>query len=241
MTLERLQKILAERGIASRRHAEELIRAGRVTVNGQLASIGMKADPDRDDIRVDGRPLPPPQPKRYYLLYKPQGVITSLKDPQGRPTVKDLIRGIRERVFPVGRLDWDSEGLLLLTNDGELSLRLSHPRYEVPRQYLVKVKGVPQEGTLRRLRAGGVPLEDGPSPPMDVRLLKRTRRSAWLEVTVREGRNRVVRRTFEVLGHPVRRLRRVAFGPLRLEGLRPGMYRPLTPKELKELKKWLRM
>jgi len=240
MALQRLQKIFAERGVASRRKVEDLIREGRITVNGQVAQLGAKADPERDDIRLDGRPLPPPPPKRYLLLYKPRGVITSLHDPRGRPTVRDLLRGVKERVFPVGRLDWDSEGLLLLTNDGELAAKMTHPRYQVPRRYLVKVKGAMREGELQRLRQGGIPLEDGPSPPMEVRKLKELKEGCWLGVTLREGRNRVLRRTLAALGHPVRRLRRVAFGPLRLGGLRPGQYRPLTPREVKELKRWIR-
>lgn len=238
MAEERLQKILSRYGIASRRKAEELIREGRVTVNGEVATLGQKADPERDEILVDGKPLPPPPPKAYYLLYKPRGVITSLTDPRGRPTIRDLLRGVRERVFPVGRLDWDSEGLLLLTNDGELANRLLHPRYGVPRRYLVKVRGHPGDEVLRRLREGGVPLEDGPSPPMEVRVGKVNRASTWLFLTLREGRNRIIRRTMEALGHPVLRLRRVGFGPLTLKGMRPGQCRPLTPREMEELRRW---
>ena len=154
--------------------------------------------------------------------------------------MRDLLRGVKERVFPVGRLDWDSEGLLLLTNDGELAAKMTHPRYQVPRRYLVKVKGTLREGELQRLRQGGIPLEDGPSPPMEVGKLKGLKEVCWLGVTLQEGRNRVLRRTLAALGHPVRRLRRVAFGPLRLGGLRPGQYRPLTPREVKELKRWIR-
>lgn len=240
MAEERVQKILSKYGIASRRKAEEMIREGRVVVNGQVATLGQKADPERDEILVDGKPLPPPPRKAYYLLYKPKGVITSLKDPQGRPTVRDLLKGIRERVFPVGRLDWDSEGLLLLTNDGELANKLLHPRYGVPRRYLVKVRGRPGEEVLQRLREGGVSLEDGPSPPMEVKKIKTNRVSTWLALTLREGRNRIVRRTLEALGHPVLRLLRVGFGPLSLKGLRPGGWRPLTEREVEELRKWTR-
>lgn len=241
MAEERLQKILAHHGVASRRKAEELIKAGRVTVNGKVARIGQKADPLRDEILLDGKPLPPPPEPLYFLLYKPYGVITSVKDPQGRPTVMDFFRGIKQRLFPVGRLDWDSEGLVLLTNDGELAYRLTHPKFQVPRSYLVKVKGHPDPKVLKKVSEGGLPLQDGPSPKMEVKVLSRTARSTWLHLTLREGRNRVIRRTFELIGHPVRKLRRVAYGPLTLEGLRPGQLRPLTEAEIKELKKWVKL
>ena len=238
MSLLRLQKVLAERGVASRRRAEELIREGRVRVNGTvITELGYKVDPERDRIEVDGKRIPPPPPRVYYLLYKPCGVITSLSDPQGRPTVRDLLRRVRLRVFPVGRLDRDAEGLLLLTNDGELAARLLHPRYRVPRVYQVKVRGVLGEGEVKRIREG-VPLEDGPSPHMKVRLMRRTKSNTWLQITLHEGRNRVIKRTFAAIGHPVMKLRRVAFGPLNIKGLRPGEYRALRSEEIKRLKRW---
>jgi len=239
MPLVRLQKVLAERGVASRRGAEELIREGRVRVNGAvITELGHKVDPERDRIEVDGKRIPPPPPKVYYLLYKPYGVITSLNDPRGRPTVRDLLRRVKLRIFPVGRLDWDAEGLLLLTNDGELAARLLHPRYQVPRVYLVKVRGLLEKGEVERLREG-IPLEDGPSPSMKVTLVRRTKSNTWLQVTLHEGRNRIVKRTFAAIGHPVMKLRRVAFGPLRIGGLRPGEYRALSPEEIKRLKRWV--
>jgi len=239
MPLVRLQKVLAERGVASRRGAEELIREGRVRVNGAvITELGHKVDPERDRIEVDGKRIPPPPPKVYYLLYKPYGVITSLNDPRGRPTVRDLLRRVKLRIFPVGRLDWDAEGLLLLTNDGELAARLLHPRYQVPRVYLVKVRGLLEKGEVERLREG-IPLEDGPSPSMKVTLVRRTKNNTWLQVTLHEGRNRIVKRTFAAIGHPVMKLRRVAFGPLRIGGLRPGEYRALSSEEIKRLKRWV--
>lgn len=241
MAEERLQKILARHGVASRRKAEELIRAGRVTVNSMVAWIGQKADPSRDEILLDGKPLPPPPEPLYFILYKPYGVITSVRDPKGRPTVMDFLKGIRQRLFPVGRLDWDSEGLVLITNDGQLAYRLTHPRFEVPRRYLVKVKGHPDQRVIRKVSEGGLLLEDGPSPKMEVRLIGKTARSTWLHLTLREGRNRVIRRTFELVGHPVRKLKRVGFGPLTVEGLKPGQIRPLTEGEIRELKRWVKL
>jgi 23S rRNA pseudouridine2605 synthase len=232
MTLVRLQKILAEAGVASRRGGEELIRAGRVSVNGRVISqLGFKADPALDRIKVNGRSLPRPASKVYYVLYKPPGVITSLNDPEGRPTVKDLIPRIKAKVFPVGRLDYDAEGLLLLTNDGELAMRLSHPRYGAPRTYLVKVKGILNPGEMEQV-AQGVMLEDGMSPRMEVTPARRLAKNSWLQVTLHEGRNRVIKRTFEAIHHPVLQLKRIRFAALTLEGMRPGECRPLTAEEI---------
>lgn len=234
----RLQKILSEAGVASRREAETIIVAGRVTVNGKVVrELGSRADPAVDHIRLDGRPISRPSPKVYYLLYKPKGVITSMKDPQGRPTIKGLTHPIRSRVFPVGRLDYDAEGLVLLTNDGDLALKLSHPRYGVPRTYEVKVKGVLSAEEIRRAERG-VMLEDGVSPSMKVKPLRKLTANSWLRVTLREGRNRIIKRTFSVLGHPVVHLRRVKYASLTLEGLRPGEYRALSPDETKALRAW---
>jgi 23S rRNA pseudouridine2605 synthase len=232
MVLVRLQKILAEAGVASRRGGEELIRAGRVSVNGRVINtLGSKADPVHDRIKVNGRSLPRPAPKVYYLLYKPPGVITSLHDPEGRPTVKDLIPRIKTKVFPVGRLDYDAEGVLLLTNDGEVAMRLAHPRYRVPRTYLVKVKGMLTPNEMEQV-AQGVMLEDGMSPRMAVTPARRLAKNSWLQVTLHEGRNRVIKRTFEAIHHPVLQLKRIRFAALTLEGMRPGECRPLTAEEI---------
>lgn len=234
--LVRLHKILAESGIASRRGGEDLILAGKVSVNGMvITELGFKADPVLDRIRVEGRPLPHPAPKVYYLFYKPRGVITSLHDPEGRPTIRDFIPRIKAAVFPVGRLDYDAEGLLLLTNDGGMALQLTHPRYKVPRTYLVKIKGQLTTGEMRRIEKG-VMLEDGISPPLKVTPIKRLRQNSWLRVTLHEGRNRVIKRTFEAMGHPVQQLKRIGFASLSLEGLRPGEYRPLSSDEIERLR-----
>jgi len=238
MAEERLQKVLRDHGICSRRKAEELISSGRVTVNGKPAYLGQKVNPQRDEILVDGKPLPPPPPKVYYLFHKPRNVISSLKDPQGRPTILEYLKGIKERVFPVGRLDWDSEGLMLLTNDGQLANKLLHPRYGVKRVYLVKIKGVPKEEDLLRLTEGGIPLEDGPSPKMEIKVLKRGRGSSWLKIGLFEGRKRIIRRSLLALGYSVKRLKRIGFGPLKLKGLRPGEWRSLSAEEVEELKRW---
>ncbi len=239
MVLVRLQKVLSEAGVASRRGGEALIVAGRVSVNGKvIRELGFKADPDYDQIRLDGKPIPHISPKVYYLFYKPRGVITSLEDPGGRPTVRDLIPRIKAKVFPVGRLDYDTEGLLLLTNDGELAMKLTHPRYRVPRTYLVKVKGVLSPEEILRVEKG-VKLEDGMSPPLKVTPMRRLTKNSWLKVTLREGRNRVIKRTFAAIRHPALRLKRIRFASLTLEGLRPGEYRPLLPEEIERLRGWV--
>lgn len=238
MVLMRLQRVLSEAGISSRRGGEDLIRAGRVSVNGEIIrELGFKADPNRDHIRVDGRPIPRTTSKVYYLLYKPRGVITSLKDPQGRPTVRDLIPRIKAKVFSVGRLDYDAEGLLLLTNDGEVAMRLAHPRYGVSRTYLVKIRGALTAEEMGRLEKG-IMLDDGMSPPLKVAPGKRLAENSWLRVTLREGRNRVIKRTFEAIRHPVLRLKRIGFASLTLRGLHPGDYRSLTSKEIERLRGW---
>ena len=232
---ERLQKILARAGVASRRHAEELIRDGKVRVNGRVVTeLGTKADPERDELRVSGRLISADQPRTYLLLHKPVGYVTTTHDPEGRPTVLDLIHGLKERLYPVGRLDWDTSGLLLLTNDGELTHRLTHPSSEVPRTYQAKVEGIPTPAVLQKLRRG-VLLEGRPTLPAQVRVLRQGPGWAWLEITLAEGRNRQVRRMCEQLGHPVLKLCRVALGPLELGELPPGRFRPLQAKELKQL------
>lgn len=232
---KRLNKILAEAGLASRRGSERLIAEGRVAVNGQVVTLqGAAADPERDRITVDGRPLGAPEPKRYVLLNKPRGYLTSRMDPRGRPVVLDLVRGERVRLFPVGRLDFDAEGLLLLTNDGALAQRLLHPRFGIRRVYEVEVEGRVSRAALPRWERG-VPLADGPARPAEVRLLRRTRATTWLRLAFTEGRYREVKRFCQALGHQVLRLRRVAFGPLRLGRLAPGATRLLTAAEIARL------
>jgi pseudouridine synthase len=240
---ERLQKILSAAGIASRRAAEVLIQEGRVTVNGQtVTELGTKADPDVDEVRVDGRRVKPVQRRRYILLYKPRGYITSRSDPQQRPTVIDLLDkgGVREYVYPVGRLDYDSEGLLILTSDGELAARLTHPRHGVPREYHARVRGVPDRHELERL-SRGIVIEGRRTAPAQVTISKVIEgeggRDAILSFVLREGRNRQVRDMCDAIGHPVVRLRRVRIGPISDDRIRPGEFRDLTPKEVAALKK----
>ncbi|MBX6378762.1 MAG: rRNA pseudouridine synthase, partial [Clostridia bacterium] len=232
---ERLQRFLARCGAASRRRAEELIVAGRVSVNGRVVrELGTKVDPQRDDVRLDGRRLRP-EPPVYLLLHKPRGVLTTLRDPQGRPTVAELVRDVGARVFPVGRLDWDSSGLLLMTNDGELAARLMHPRYGVTKVYRVTVTGLVADADLERLRRG-VRLQEGTVRPVAVRVLGRRGGETLLEVTLREGRYREVRRLLAALGYEVRELVRVQEGPIRLGELTPGSVRPLTDGEIRRLR-----
>ncbi len=236
---ERLQKILSRAGIASRRTAETLIAQGRVSVNGAtVATLGSKADPARDDIRVDGRRLPAAERKRYILLNKPVGVVTTRSDPQRRATVMDLIAGVREYVYPVGRLDYDTEGLLLLTNDGDLAAALTHPRHEVPRTYEARVAGVPDERALQTLRTG-VPLDGVRTSPADVVLVNEGRRdgAGVLRLTIREGRNRQVRRMCEAVGHPVQSLQRTRIGSLADRRLKVGQWRDLSVDEVKALRR----
>lgn len=232
----RLQKIIADAGLASRREAERLILAGEVQVNGQVVrELGTRADPERDHVKVRGRPVPKAAPKVYLALHKPPGTVTTMRDPEGRPTVADLVRGVRPRVYPVGRLDWDAEGLLLLTNDGDLAAALSHPRSLIPKAYEVKVKGMPGRGALEALAAGPM-LEDGPTRPALVRFLRRAEQNAWIEVTIREGRNRQVRRMCEAVGHAALKIRRVRFAGIALEDLPRGAHRPLTEAEVRTLR-----
>jgi 23S rRNA pseudouridine2605 synthase len=261
--VERLQKILSQAGVASRRAAERLMLEGRVTVNGAtVRELGTKADGAHDDIRVDGRRITLPERHRYILLNKPRGYVTTRSDPQRRPTVIDLLRGVTEYVYPVGRLDFDSEGLLILTNDGDLAARLTHPRHGVARVYEARVLGVPDAHDLDRL-ARGMTIDGrrtqrakirmmsgnghhflrrvGPHPhahedrPLE-RRLSRPADAALLEITVREGRNRQVRKMCEAIGHPVTELTRVAIGPIRDTKLKPGHWRELTAREVSTLK-----
>lgn len=235
----RLQKILSQSGIASRRAAEKLIADGRVTVNGKtVVTMGVKADPDRDDIRVDGRPVKAEARRRYILLYKPTGYVTTRSDPQRRRTVMDLLSGVREYVYPVGRLDYDTEGLLLLTNDGELAARLTHPRHGVERSYDARVAGMPGKEALDRLRTG-IPLDGRRTLPAEATLLNKSNRDrdGLLRLTIREGRTRQVRRMCEAVGHPVQALKRIRFGPIRDKMLRPGAWRDLTGDEVSALRR----
>lgn len=226
---ERLQKVLATRGWGSRRVCEDLIAAGRVTVNGVVAELGRRVDPEVDHVEVDGAPVGVRAGLRYYVLNKPVGVVTTASDPQGRPTVVQIVPD-DPRVYPVGRLDVATEGLLLLTNDGDLANRLAHPSHGVEKEYLAEVEGRLDGGDLRRLREG-IELDDGMTAPAKVSQPE----PGVLRITIHEGRNRQVRRMCEAVGHPVTRLVRVRIGPLRDPALRPGEWRELRPAEVKAL------
>ena len=229
----RLQKVLAAAGIASRRACEILISEGRVEVNSEIVvEQGRRVDPERDVIRVDGARIPPPRRHRYLALNKPRGVVTTMSDPEGRRTVADQVTvGGKDRLFHVGRLDTDTEGLLILTNDGDFAHRLAHPSYQVPKTYIAEVGGLVGEQALSRLRRG-ITLEDGPVRPTSVKIVSAAGDKTLLKITIQEGRNRIVRRTMEAVGHPVRRLSRIGIGPVRLGNLKVGEYRDLTREEL---------
>jgi len=232
---ERLQKVIAHAGIVSRREAERLITEGRVAVNGCIVTqLGTKVDPARDKVKVDDRLVKSFPGKVYVLMNKPAGYVSTLKDPQERPVVTDLLDRINTRVFPVGRLDYDAEGVLLLTNDGELAHRLQHPRYGISRTYEVKVKDVPANSKLSSLRKG-VRLEDGITLPAKAKFLKKTTKNCWLKITLYEGKNRQVKRMCAAIGHPVLKIKRVSLGPLSLGNVSRGKYRHLTQDEVKEL------
>jgi 23S rRNA pseudouridine2605 synthase len=234
--LERLQKILSQAGISSRRAAEELITAGRVAVNGSVVTeLGTKADPAQDRITLDGKPVKLEAARVYILLNKPVGYVTTMKDPQGRPVVTSLLKGVKERIYPVGRLDYNTEGLLLLTNDGELANRLAHPRHEVDKGYLVRVRGSVNQEQLRLL-AAGVELEDGMTAPAVVNLVRESENNSWLSITIHEGRYRQVRRMCEAVGLAVVRLRRTRYGFLEAGELKPGEYRLLSTPEVDGLR-----
>ncbi|HXD21655.1 MAG TPA: pseudouridine synthase [Vicinamibacterales bacterium] len=235
----RLQKIISQAGIASRRAAEKLIAEGRVTVNGEtVREMGTKADPSRDDIRIDGRRIKAAERHRYILLYKPTGYVTTRADPQRRRTVIELLGGVKEYVYPVGRLDYDTQGLLLLTNDGDLAAKLTHPRHEVDRTYEARVAGMPDDEAIERLRSG-IPLDGRRTRPADVVLVNKGRRddTGVLLITIREGRNRQVRRMLDAVGHPVETLKRTRFGPISDRRLKPGDWRELTDEEIAALRK----
>jgi 23S rRNA pseudouridine2605 synthase/16S rRNA pseudouridine516 synthase len=236
---QRLHKVLAQAGVCSRRAAEKLIEAGRVQVNGRVVTrLGTCVLVERDEVRVDGRPLArsgAPAERIYLMLNKPRGYLTTLSDPQGRPTVAELLRGVRRRVFPVGRLDYDSEGLLLVTNDGELARELMHPGRGVAKTYAVQVRGRPDSSVLHRL-AGGIPVDGRRTSAEGLRLV-RPGENSWLELTVREGRKHLVRRMLQIVGHPVIRLQRVRFDGLSLGRLGRGEWRPLSSREVARLRR----
>src|SRR5438552_8902493 len=239
MAAERLQRIMAASGIASRRKAEEIIAAGRVTLNGKVVTEqGTKADPERDVICLDGKPLQKRERLQYFLLNKPKGYVTTASDPEGRPTVMELIKDCPERVYPVGRLDYASEGLLLVTNDGALAQKLTKAGTHVPKTYLVKISGKPDERTIERLRAGvTIEMEDGArvkTSPAKIRLVE-DGANPWYEVVLIEGRNRQIRRMFQCVGVLVEKIKRVQLGPLVLD-VPPGKFRALTVREVAKLK-----
>jgi 23S rRNA pseudouridine2605 synthase len=234
--LERLQKIISAAGITSRRASEELILAGRVTVNGTVVTeLGSKADPSTDTVAVDGKPLTIATKRLYLLLYKPVGYLTTLDDPEGRPLVTDLLKEVDERVYPVGRLDYNTEGLLLLTSDGEWANQLMHPRNEVEKEYHVRVRGKVHKSQLDQL-AGGVDIEGRKTAPARVGMIKEGEQNDWFSITIHEGRNRQVRRMCEAVSLSVVRLRRVRYGMLSLGALKPGEFRFLTAAEVEGLR-----
>lgn len=232
----RLQKVIADSGVASRRKAEELIAQGRVTVNGAVVcEMGVKINPERDHVKVDGRHIKPAPPQTFIMLNKPKNIMSTMSDPGGRSTVADLLGGIRMRVFPVGRLDFDSEGLMLLTNDGDIAQALLHPRHHVPKTYLIKVKGMLDAEDIQALEKG-VMLDDGKTAPAVVKKVGKAVENSWLEITIYEGRKHQVKRMLEAIGHPVWKLKRIKFGPLMLGDLPIGQYRYLTDREANALR-----
>ncbi|PLX99344.1 MAG: pseudouridine synthase [Desulfuromonas sp.] len=235
MAQERLQKIIAAAGLASRRQAEKWIEQGRVSVNGNPANLGEKADPAVDNILVDDVAIGRPEKKTYILLNKPVGYVTTMRDPEGRRVVTDLLEGVSERVVPVGRLDLTTEGLLLLTNDGDLAQKLSHPRFHVEKTYLARVRGMIDNNALRKLERG-VELDDGLTAPARAECTRKTGSHSWLKITIHEGRNRQVRRMCEALGFSVSRLKRIGYAFLLEENLGSGDFRHLEPGEIAKLK-----
>ena len=240
MSEDRLQKIIARAGFASRREAETMIAEGRVTVNGKIVrELGTKADGDRDHIKVDGKLITRAEEHRYILLYKPKEVMTTVKDPEGRKTVVDLLKGVRERVFPVGRLDYHSEGLILMTNDGELAFKVAHPTNGSVKTYHVKVRGVPEQRIIEKLERG-ITIDARRTRPCEISRMRTTGKTdeegnSWFEVRLREGRTQQIRKMFKAVGHPVNKLKRVAIGPLSDPKLMAGDWRELTRLEVKML------
>ncbi len=235
--LIRLNKFLSQAGAASRREADRLIVNGRVKVNGRVEDeLGAKIEDAKDRVELDGRAVRKDERLIHVLMNKPIGAVVSLRDPFGRTTVRDLLGGLKARVFPVGRLDTDSSGALLLTNDGDLAFRLAHPRFEVPKVYLARVEGVPSDESIEKLRKG-IFLEGKRTAPAKASLMSRSGPNALVKVTIHEGRKREVRKMFEALGHPVRDLKRIEFAGLTLEGLKPGAWRILEADEVRRLRK----
>lgn len=235
--MERLQKFLAHAGIASRRTCEELISSGKVKVNGLVVrEMGVKVDPEKDRVEVAGKDVRIEEEKYYLVLNKPKGYVTTLRDPQKRPKVGDLLEDVKARVYPVGRLDFDTSGLLLMTNDGDITYRLTHPKHEIGKTYVALVKGVPDQDKLKRFQKG-LRLADGVTAPAKVKLLKKQGSNCLLEITIYEGRNRQIRRMCETIGHPVLELKRVSMGFLNVDGLETGKYRYLTRSEIAKLKR----
>ncbi|MEQ1507022.1 MAG: pseudouridine synthase [Myxococcota bacterium] len=232
----RLAKLLAQRNVASRREAERLVAEGEVMVNGVVATGVMLVDPEVDHVRIGGRPLPPEPQRVYYVMYKPKGCITGRDDPEGRATVFDHLGSLADVIEPVGRLDFDTEGALLLTNDGDLANALTHPKNQVPKRYLAKVYREPDQRDLEAMR-NGVFLDDGKTAPAKARVVDTTDgHNAWVEITITEGRNRLVRRMLQALGHPVSKLRRESFATITCRGMQRGEVRPLTGEEVQRLR-----
>jgi 23S rRNA pseudouridine2605 synthase len=232
---ERIQKLIAAAGLASRREAEAWIREGRVSLNGRVVTeLGTRADPERDNLRVDGRRLGRPERRIALLLNKPRGFLSTCSDPEKRPTVLSLIPGIRERLYPVGRLDFTSEGLLILTNDGDLALSVTHPRNRCRKVYRVKVRGIPPEAVLQRV-SRGIDLEGRKTLPATVSRI-RSEKNAWLEIVLTEGRKNQIRQVFDRVGYPVLKLKRISIGGISDRGLAPGAWRKLSEAEIRSLK-----
>jgi pseudouridine synthase len=235
----RLTKALVMSGIASRHSADKMIADGRVVVNGEvITDPTYRIDPDKDHVKVDDKKVKiEPIPELYFMMYKPKGCLTTMRDDQERPVVMDYLRKKYAGLFPVGRLDFNTEGALLLTNNGELANQLIHPRFKIPKVYLVKVKGIPEKKVLEKLRKGGIHLEDGKSSPIKVRIVEELDKNAWLLMDITEGRYRFIRRVCQAVRHPVISLKRLTFAGLTIEGLEPGQYRALATEEIRHLKK----